>query len=220
MFLNLFFGNMNSSVELILTGAVLFGIYWFVLRKYNSLGLRLFTLCFFLFVACCVWLYKDEQSLKNTLTAGEQHIATVISKEKTGNNDNLVEISFTANDGKAITTTTSEYISQQEWDNFVTGKPLPVIYVASTRQTYVQQSIMRFKDDKIYLYYFSGFWLLLGAVLYAWLGKFKVGVDEETGNEWVEKEDGSIILDERKSKTMQLIKRGNIVSKLIQTFGR
>ena len=220
MFLNLFFGNMNSSVELILTGAVLFGIYWFVLRKYNSLGLRLFTLCFFLFVACRVWLYKDEQSLKNTLTAGEQHIATVISKEKTGNNDNLVEISFTANDGKAITTTTSEYISQQEWDNFVTGKPLPVIYVASTRQTYVQQSIMRFKDDKIYLYYFSGFWLLLGAVLYAWLGKFKVGVDEETGNEWVEKEDGSIILDERKSKTMQLIKRGNIVSKLIQTFGR
>jgi len=220
MFLNLFFGNMNSSVELILTGAVLFGIYWFVLRKYNSLGLRLFTLCFFLFVACRVWLYKDEQSLKNTLTAGEQHIATVISKEKTGNNDNLVEISFTANDGKAITTTTSEYISQQEWDNFVTGKPLPVIYVASTRQTYVQQSIMRFKDDKIYLYYFSGFWLLLGAVLYAWLGKFKVGVDEETGNEWVEKEDGNIILDERKSKTMQLIKRGNIVSKLIQTFGR
>ena len=100
MFLNLFFGNMNSSVELILTGAVLFGIYWFVLRKYNSLGLRLFTLCFFLFVACCVWLYKDEQSLKNTLTAGEQHIATVISKEKTGNNDNLVEISFSANDGK------------------------------------------------------------------------------------------------------------------------
>ena len=211
---------MNSSVELILTGAVLFGIYWFVLRKYNSLGLRLFILCFFLFVACCVWLYKDEQSLKNTLTAGEQHIATVISKEKIGNNYNLVEISFTANDGKAITTTTSEYISQQEWDNFVTGKPLPVIYVSSTRQTYVQQSIMRFKDDKIYLYYFSGFWLLLGAVLYAWLGKFKVGVDEETGNEWVEKEDGNIILDERKSKTMQLIKRGNIVSKLIQTFGR
>jgi hypothetical protein len=220
MFLNLFFEKMNSSVELILTGTILFGIYWLALRKYNSLGLRLFILCFFLFVACCVWLYKDEQNLKHTLTAGEQHIATVISKEKTGNNDNVVEISFTANDGKSVTEKTSEYISQQEWNNFITGKPLPVIYVASTRQTYVQQSIMRFKDDKVYLYYFSGFWLLLGTVLYAWLGKLKVGVDEETGDEWIERKDGSIILDERRSKTTQLLKRGNIISKLIQTFSR
>lgn len=220
MLLNLFFENMNSSVELILIGAFIFAIYWFILRKYNSLGLRLFVLCFLLFIACCVWLYRDEADLKNTLAAGEEHIATILSKEKVGNNDNEVTVSFTSKDGKTVNTKTSKYVSQQEWDKFETGKPLSVIYVAATQQTYVQQSIMRFKDDKIYLYFFAGFWLVLGSILYIWLRKLKVGVDEETGAEWVIKEDGSVILDERKSKAAGYVKRANILSKLVQAFGK
>jgi len=219
MLLNLFFENMNSSLELVLIGAFIFAIYWFILRKHNSLGLRLFVLCFLLFIGCCVWLYKDETDLKNTLATSEEHIATIISKSKTGNNDNQVTISFIAKDGKAINSETSKYVSQEEWNKFETGKPLSVLYVAATQQTFVQQSIMRFKDDTIYLYYFAGFWLVLGTVLYVWLRKLKVGVDE-AGNEWVIKEDGSVIFDERKSKAAQRIKRVNIISKLVQAFNK
>ena len=219
MLLNLFFDNMNSTLELFLIGAFLMAIYWFILRKYNSLGLRLFILCSLVFVGCCVWLYKDEMRLKNTIAKGEEHVATVVSKSKTGKNDNTVELSFTAKDGKTINASTSAYVSQPEWDKFETGKPLSVLYVADTQETFVQQSIMRFKGDKIYLYFFAGFWLVLGTIVYIWLRNYKVGVDD-SGNEWVEKPDGSVILDERKSRAFRMAKRGNIISKLVQTFGK
>ena len=219
MLLNIFFDNMNSKLELLLIGIVLFAVYWFILRKYNSLGLRLFVLCFLLFIASCVWLYKDESSLTRILNTGEEHIAFVTSKSRTAKT-NEVEISFTSEGDKAINTKTSAYISQEEWERFERGKPLSVIYVPSTKQTFVQQSIMRFKADKIYLYFFSGFWLILGVIVYAWLRKYKVGVDENTGDEWVIKPDGSIILDERKSGASRVAKRGNIISKLAQAFGK
>jgi len=219
MLLNIFFDNMHPKLELLLIGIFLFAVYWFILRKYNSLGLRLFVLCFFLFIATCVWLYKDESNLNKILNTGEERMAFVTSKSKTANT-NEVEISFTSEGDKVINTKTSAYISQEEWDRFERGKPLSVIYLPSTRQTFVQQSIMRFKADKIYLYFFSGFWLVLGLIVYAWLRKYKVGVDENTGNEWVIKPDGGIILDERKSKGSRVAKRGNIISKLGQAFGK
>jgi len=220
MLLNLFFNHINSGLELVLIGAFIFALYWFIMRKYNSLGLRLFILCFLVFVACCVWLYNDEMSLKNTLATGEEHMATVISKAIVGKNDHEVQVIFTAKDGKTINAKTSEYVSKEEWQNFETGKALAIVYVANKGTTYVQQSMMRFKADKIVLYYFAGFWLVLGTVLLIWLRKLKVKVDESTGNEWVEKEDGTVILDERRSGTSQILKRVNILSKMVQAFGR
>ncbi len=220
MLLNLFFENMNSKLELFLLGAFIFAIYWFVLRKYNALGLRLFVLCFLLFAGCCVWVYRDEQTLKKTFTTGEEHVATIISKATVGKNDHQVTVSFTANSGTIVKDNSSQYVSQEEWDKFEQGQALPVIYVAEAHQTFVKESILRFKADKIYLYYFSGFWLVLGVVLLIWLRKFKVKLDENTGEEWVVKEDGTIILDERKSKTATTLKHVNIISKMAQAFGK
>ena len=219
MLLNIFFDNMNSKLELLIIGIFFFAIYWFIMRRYNSLGLRLFILCFCLFIGSCVWLYKDEMNLKNTLNNGEQHIANIISKSTVGKNDHEVEFTFSSSDGKPITASSSKYISQEEWNSFQTGSALNILYDPNTRDSFVQQSIMRFKGDKIYLYYFSGFWLVLGIGLLIWLRKYKVGVDE-SGNEWVVKEDGSIILDERKSEFARGMKRMNILSKLAQSFGK
>ena len=69
------------------------------------------------------------------------------------------------------------------------------------------------------LYLFAGFFFVIGVACWFWLRKLKVGVDEH-GNEWVEKEDGTVILDERQSATARALKRGNILSKLWQTFGK
>ncbi len=220
MLCNLFFDNMNSTLELLLIGAFIFAIYWFILRKYNTLGLRLFVLCFLLFVACSVWLYRDEQSLKNTLATGEEHIGTIVSKAIVGKDDNEVQVTFTAKDGTTINAKTNEYVSKPEWESFEKGKPLSVIYVPSNDEVFVQQSIMRFKSEKVILYYFAGFWLLLGTVLLICLRKIRVGVDENTGAEWLYDEDGNVMLDERKSKTALGIKKFNIVSKMVQAFSR
>lgn len=218
MLLNIFFDNMNSKLELFLIGLFIFAIYWFILRKYNSLGLRLLVLCLLLFAGCCTWIYKDEQNLKTTLKKGEEHVATIVSKSQTAK-DNEVEVTFTSSDGKTINTKTSEYVSKEEWANFEAGKPLSVIYETESKKTIVQQSIMRFKNDKIYLYFFAGFWLLLGLGVYIWLRKYKVGVDEK-GNEWVIKPDGSTMLDERKSQAARTMKNVNILSKMLQSFGK
>ncbi len=220
MLLNIFFDNMNPTLELVLIGAFLIALYWFVLRKYNSLGLRLFVLCFLLFIGCCEWLYKDEAKLKKTITAGEEHVATILSKSQKPKNTNEVAISFTAKDNSTVNSSTSDYVSKEEWDKFEAGKPLSVLYVPSTGQVFVQQSIMRFAADKIYLYYFAGFWLVLGIVVFIWLRNYKVGVDETTGNEWVIKPGGDVILDERKSLVFRAAKRYNIISKLVQVFGK
>ena len=219
MLLNIFFDNMNSKLELVLIGLFIFALYWFIMRKYNSLGLRLFILSFCVFIGCCVWVYKDEVRLKYTIDTGEEHVANILSKATVGKNDHEVEVSFTAKDGKLVTAKTTQYVSQEEWDKFETGKPLSVLYVAGKQETFVQQSIMRFKADKIYLYYFAVFWLVLGIGLLVWLRKYKVGVDE-SGNEWVEKPDGSVILDERKNQAYRIGKRVNILSKLVQSFGK
>ncbi len=219
MLLNIFFDNMNAKLELFLIGVFIFAIYWFILRKHNSLGLRLFVLCFLLFVGSCVWLYKDEMKLKAALQKGEEHTANIVSKSIVGKNDNQVKVSFTSKEGKFITTETTAYVSKPEWDGFETGAPLAVIYLPDTNETFVQQSILRFKGDKIALYYFSGFWLVLGLGLLIWLRNYKVGVDKY-GNEWVEKPDGSVILDERTSRLSRSAKRFNILSKMGQAFGR
>lgn len=220
MLLTIFFDHMNPTLELFLIGAFFVAVYWFIMRKYNSLGLRLFILSFSLFIGSCVWLYKDEKALKATLQEGKEHTATVLSKAIVGKNDNEVELTFTDEGGRTVRTKTSEYVSKPEWDAFEAGKPLSVLYVPSTQKTYVQQSIMRFKGDKIALYYFAAFWLVLGLGLYVWLRKIKVGVDETTGDEWLIREDGTTFFDERRLRGARTLKRANILSKMIQTFGK
>ncbi len=172
MLVNIFFDKMNATLELALIGTFFMAFYWFVLRRFNSLGFRLFFLCICLFTACCAWLYKDEKELKNTIANGDEYVATVLSKSIVGEKkDNEVEISFTTKDSKLIDAKTSKYVSAQEWEKFEIGKPLSVLYVTDQQETYVQQSIMRFKNDKIALYYFASFWLVLGMVLFIWLRK-------------------------------------------------
>ena len=220
MLLNIFFDGMNSRLELFLIGLFIFAVYWFVLRRHNSLGLRMLFLCSFLFVGCCTWLYKDESKLRNVIDKGEEYVATTLSKKITGQkNDNEVSVSFTAKDGHIVLAATSEYVSKEEWEKMEAGKPIAVIYNPSTNQTFIQQSIMRFKSDKIYLYYFSGFWLVLGIVLYFCLRKYAVKVDAG-GNEWLEKADGTVLIDERKSAAFRTAKHINIISKMAQAFGR
>ena len=56
-------------------GAFIFllAYYYFVLRKYNTLGFRLFSLCFFVSVAMLYWWWGDWRELKLVEREGNRH---------------------------------------------------------------------------------------------------------------------------------------------------
>ncbi|MFN8355598.1 MAG: hypothetical protein U0Y10_14170 [Spirosomataceae bacterium] len=215
--------GMNPLVEKILLGLFFFAVYWFVLRRYNSLGLRLFFLFTVVSMAIAYWIYQDEQTLKSLTQHGETYQATLLEKTKVQSSsstpDNTVKVSFRRSNGQAITQSTSEYISDEEFNSFQPQTPLAVLYDPTTNKTYVKISLSRFQNDKWILYLVVVFFFGLGAVLGIFTRNYKVGLHEDTGDEYLEK-DGKVIFDEKDSALARTTKRINIVSKLFQIFGK
>lgn len=152
---------------------------------------------------------------------GEHLEALVVSKQKlssksSGSPDNAVILSFQNSEGEQMEQQTHEYISEEEWESFSVKQQIDIIYDKDTEEVFVAQSLERFKNDKWVLYAAAGVFFLIGCGCWFFLRKYKVKVDD-SGNEWVEK-DGKVYLDERKNKTAQVIKRGNILSKFLQMF--
>ncbi|WP_428654878.1 hypothetical protein [Runella sp.] len=220
----MFFHSMNPLVEKLLIGIFFFAIYWFILRRYNSLGLRLFVLFFSVALAVSYWIYEDEQVLKSLQKNGQHYDALVLQKlktkaEHTTSADNTVKLSFKTTGGETIEQSTHEYISNEEYERFKEGKTIPVLYDAQSRIVYVNESLNRFISEKWVLYAAAAFFALAGAIIGIVVRKIKVGVDEETGDEYLEV-DGKTMFDERKSPMMRAAKHANIVSKMFQAFGK
>ncbi len=220
----MFFSNLDPTLEKLLIGVFFFAIYWFVLRRYNSLGLRMFVMFLLVAMAMAFWLYQDEQALQSLQDHGQTYQALVLEKQKTmaantSSMDNSVKLSFQTTEGKTIEQSTSEYVSDGEYARFEVGKTIEVLYDPTSGVVYVGESLTRFKNDKWILYVAVAFFALIGAVIGWFTRGYKVGVHEDTGDEYLEK-DGKIVLDERKSPLARTVKRVNIVSKLMQVFGK
>ena len=67
----------------------------------------------------------------------------------------------------------------------------------------------------MFMYLFPAFFFVLGLAAFFFLRKYKVGIHEDTGDEYLEK-DGKIILDERGNEAARTLKRVNIISKILQ----
>jgi hypothetical protein len=204
-----------------LVGGLLY--YYFVLRKYNSLGFRLFSLFTFITLAFCYWLYEDTQTQKSMLAHGQTLNGTVLAKEKktqpgSSSPDNVLTMRVSLQPNKVDTLQVYKYTSLEEWERFKIGEFIPLLYDSEKNNLFVKESYQRMLNDQWVLYVVAGFFFLIGAACWYFLRNYKVGVDE-SGNEWVEK-DGKIYLDERKSPTSQFLKRANIVSKLFQVLGK
>ncbi|MBC8045159.1 MAG: DUF3592 domain-containing protein [Fimbriimonadaceae bacterium] len=211
---------MSTTTLLIISAAALL-YYYFVLRRFNALGFRLFSLFTFIAIAFACWIYQDEKTLSFLQKNGEHVNATIQSKEKIGSEttsspDYAVTISFANKKGEVITQQTHEYISEKEWNSFSENTEIEIIYDTASKEAYIAKSLERFKNDKWVLYVVAGFFFLIGCGCWFFLRKYKVGVDDK-GNEWVEK-DGKVYLDERNNKTAQVAKRTNIISKLLQAY--
>lgn len=192
--------------------------YWFVLRRFNSLGFRLLSLFTFISVMVGVWIQQDRQLQQRVLTSGRTVVGKLVDKQQQGT-DSTVTVEVLLGGSEPERRSTSEFISMTEYASFIVGKPIELLHDTQTDAIYVKQSFQRMVADFWILYLFAGFFFVIGVACWFWLRKLKVGVDEH-GNEWVEKEDGTVILDERQSATARALKRGNILSKLWQTFGK
>lgn len=192
--------------------------YWFVLRRFNSLGFRLLSLFTFISVMVGVWIQQDRQLQQRVLTSGRTVVGTLVDKQQQGT-DSTVTVEVLLGGSEPVRRSTSEFISMTEYASLIVGKPIELLHDTQTDAIYVKQSFQRMVADFWILYLFAGFFFVIGVACWFWLRKLKVGVDEH-GNEWVEKEDGTVILDERQSATARALKRGNILSKLWQTFGK
>lgn len=199
----------------LLIGSVCY--YYFILRKYNSLGFRLFSIFTFITIAFCFWLYEDTKTEKAIETNAKLIDGLLISKTKLNSDlknspNNSIAVIINNKD----TLSTYEYISEQEWNKWLIGQTLPIYIIDNEHKNIiVQESYNRYLSQKWILYLVTSFFFSLGLLCWYLFRNFKVGVNTETGEEWLEK-DGKMIFDERKTASQRIGKRINIISKLIQ----
>jgi|GEM_PF-3198374 len=210
------------KLQMLLVGIFIFLVWFFVLRKYNSLGLRMFFLFTTMAALACSWLYTDIQQNKSMEKNGHLVSAMVIEKSKTksesgGSQDNQITIAFDDGTGNKQVIKTHEYISIEEYEALAMGQKIDVWYNPTNTQAYYKVSYDRYKHDQWFLYALPAFFFLVGSILGVALRKYKVGVHAETGDEYIEK-DGRVILDERRSPAARTLKRVNIASKMFQAL--
>lgn len=196
-------------------------MWWFVFRRYRSLGLRLFYGFTMLSVMASYWFYNDLQDQKSMNQNGQRLNAKLLKKwtERSGENSiiNLIEVGFEYPAGQQKTITSSDYISDEEHAALHVGQPMPVFYNSTNQQVYYAVSLTRYQSQKWIFYVFIGFFFVLGGVLWYFLRNILVGVHEDTGDEYLEV-DGKIILDEKGNDIARTMKQANMMSKLFQAF--
>lgn len=202
---------------LIIVGSVLY--YLFVLRRYNSLGFRLFSLFAAAALLFAWWIWKDEQRLATLATQGEIIKATIVSKEKvkgSGSPSNAVTLTWNDAAGSEVVRQTSEYVSDPEWTSFKEKDTLDIVREPKSGEVFVVQSLNRFRSDKWILYVVDGFFFLLGCGCWFFLRKHMVLVND-AGQEWVEK-DGKVVLDGRQDTVVNNVTTTNVIYKLLSLF--
>ncbi|GAB3690958.1 hypothetical protein GCM10027592_08630 [Spirosoma flavus] len=213
-----------SSLTYICVGAGLIIYYFVVLRRYNSLGFRMFSLFTFITLCACYWIYQDSlidkavqessQIVKGTITAKRR-----IKSSSSSSPDNEITVTVAAAPHRIDTLTTFRNISVDEWSSWKLNDAIDLYYVDNQQILIPKISFDRYLNDRSGLYIGVGVFFLIGVACWFFLKRYNIGVDPDTGNEWLEK-DGKIYFDERRSKFSQTMKRVNIVSKMIQLLGR
>ncbi|RRB07264.1 hypothetical protein [Larkinella rosea] len=206
-----------TTLQALAVGAFWLAYYYFVLRKYNTLGFRLFSLFFFTSLSVCYWWYTDYVDLK---TVEENGIATqgiVLKKTK----DQLV-FRFTDQSGKSVERTQNGGISVKEFASVQTDSPAPILYSPETGSdvVFLTSSYQRQINDNKYILVFPGLLFLIGLGCGIFLRKYRVHAHEGTMYEYVTDENGNVVLDDAHSSTTKSLRTYSTMSKLFQIFDR
>lgn len=209
------------KIQLLLIGGVTFLMWWFVFRRYRSLGLRLMYVCSMVGLMMGFWFYSDLQEQKLMQQNGKE-LTAKLNRKWTALNpqnslENLIEVTFEYPNGQPKVRSSSSFISDQEHAALRVGQTIKIFYNPSTEQVYYAVSFARYQSDQWIFYVLIGFFFILGAVLGYCLRNIKVGIHQETGDEYLEKE-GKIIFDEKGNDMARTAKKLNIISKLYQVL--
>lgn len=190
--------------------------YFFVLRKYNTLGFRLFSLFFFTSLAVTYWWYVDYADLKDVENHGTATEATVLKKTT----DNL-EFRLTDQTGNTVVRTQKGGISVEEFASVSEGKPAPVLYSPQSDVIFLKSSYQRQLSDNIYILIFPGLLFLIGCLCWFFLRKYRVHAHEDGSiNEYVTDESGKIVLDDARNSSTKSLRKYATMSKLFEIFGK
>jgi hypothetical protein len=205
-----------TTVQTICVGMFLMAYYFFVLRKYNTLGFRLFSLFSFTSIAVCYWWYIDYADLKDVEKNGAATEAVVLKKSA----DNL-EFRFTDQTGNTIVRTQAGGISVEEFASVSEGKPAPVLYSRQSDVIYLKSSYERQLRDNIYILFFPGLLFLIGSLCWIFLRKYRVHAHGDGSiYEYVTDENGKIVLDDAQNSTTKSLRKYATLSKLFEIFGK
>jgi hypothetical protein len=205
-----------TTVQTICVGMFLMAYYFFVLRKYNTLGFRLFSLFSFTSIAVCYWWYIDYADLKDVEKNGAATEAVVLKKST----DNI-EFRFTDQTGNMIVRTQAGGISVEEFASVSEGKPAPVLYSRQSDVIYLKSSYERQLSDNIYILFFPGLLFLIGSLCWIFLRKYRVHAHGDGSiYEYVTDENGKIVLDDAQNSTTKSLRKYATLSKLFEIFGK
>nr|WP_295926627.1 hypothetical protein [uncultured Dyadobacter sp.] len=205
-----------STFQTICVGIFFMAYYYFVLRKYNTLGFRLFSLFFFTSIAVSYWWYVDYAELKDVEKNGVATEAVVLKKSA----DDL-EYRFKDQAGHTVVRTQTGGISVEEFASVSEGKPAPVLYSPHSDVIYLKSSYQRQLSDNIYILFFPGMLFLIGCLCWIFLRKYRVHAHEDGSiNEYVTDENGKIVLDDARNSTTKSLRKYATLSRLFDIFGK
>lgn len=204
-----------------LIGAFIFllAYYYFILRKYNTLGFRLFSLCFFVSAAMVYWWWSDWRELKKMEQEGITEAAYVLEKKQAGK-DWLVSVQFTDEGGNQVTLPCDTGMSVEELAAVVPERPVFIRFRPGSTSVFLESSYQRRIKDNGWFLLFPAFFLLLGCTAWFFLRKYRVHAHEGTVYEYVTNEEGKVVLDDAANETTKGLKKANLMSKLMQLFMR
>ena len=121
-----------TTLQSLLVGTFLMAYYYFVLRTYNTLGFRLFSLFFFTSIAVTYWWYVDYHEMKNTETTGIATKALILKKSA-----NSLEFQFTDVSGKSVVRTQTGGISVEEFAEVNESQFASIVYSPQSDTVYL-----------------------------------------------------------------------------------
>jgi len=195
--------------------AFLMAYYYFVLRKYNTLGFRMFSLFFFTACFACYWWYTADRDLKSIQRTGIATDALVLKKT-----DNDLTVRFTDQTGKTVERTQKGGISVQEFAAVSEGRTAPILYAPRAGTIYLASSYQRQLHDNIYLLVFPALLFLIGAGCWIFLRKYRVHAHGVGIYEYVTDENGKVVLDDNASPLTRSFRNYTTLGKLFELFRR
>ncbi|GAB4029881.1 hypothetical protein [Spirosoma gilvum] len=203
-----------NTLQVLSIGAFFMAYYYFVLRKYNALGFRIFSLCFFTALSVCYWWYTDYRDLKNVQVHGVSTQALVLKKSA-----NSLDVRFTDQSGKSVVRTQTGGISVDEFAAVQEGKSAPILYSPQSDLVYLASSYQRQISDHIYILVLPGLLFLIGLVCLITLRTYRVhAYNDGSIYEYVTNEKGEVVLDDARSSTTKAFRNYSTMSKLFELF--